>query len=182
MTSPMFVAPQSGSVDEPVVHAKSIARSAGTTSPLTLARRVVDLSLRGEATASEMAWLQDNPVLWLRALSRVREETESHIAKSRATVGQYLPAQGERSSPEHLAAVREHKRNQKARMHFLEILKCHVDEVKTLCGFDIPDATMRGDFVNVLVDIATLIDTGETQNARRKALAWAERISKAGAS
>lgn len=178
MTIPAFVAPATGPVPNGgEFRQKSIASSAGTTSPLTVARRVVDRALRGEATPGEMAWLQKNPILWLRALNRIREETQSAIAKARTGREHLKPGPGEVASPEFSAALAAHSRAMVARRHFLEILTGHIEEVKTLCGFERPDERiLSGDLVDALVAIATLIDTGGLQAARDKALSWASRI------
>lgn len=181
MTSPMFVAPRESHLiavpDLGVARAKSIASSTGTTSPLTVARRIVDNSLRAEATPGEMAWLQKNPILWLRALNRVKVETQSHIAKARAGREHLKPGPDEKPSDDFKAMLAEQSRMMVARRHFLEILDGHIEEVKSLCGFESPDERiLSGDLVDTLVSIATLIETDNAQSARDKALHWAGRV------
>jgi hypothetical protein len=168
-TQPVFKAPAAAMPATPAAFQQ--------VSPLTIARRVVDRMLRDEATPSEVAYLYANPILWLRALNRVAEETKTHMAKARAAREHVKPGSGEAPSEEFKQLIADGARLRVARMHFLNLVEKQIEEVKTLCGPNrIADTLMVGDVVDVLVSIATLADIDDVQAVHDKALFWAKRL------
>lgn len=146
-------------------------------SPYKMARRYVDAELADRATAQQIAWLYEHPMLWLRALQAVVREVESHLAKSRASLARIKPPPGTAENAEYMAAKNEVDTRSVSRIHVLNLAKGRVEEVKALLG---PESAAMGhlsmgDLIAIMTDIAGLADEGDLANAADKAMFWARK-------
>lgn len=148
-------------------------------SGLRRARRYVDADLRKEASTAELEWLYKNPLLWLRALQLVRYETHLHIAKDKRNLEPLKPMPGETPSNEFLLARRELEDKSRNRIHFLQLVNRHIEEVKALVGPQpIREWLIVGDLIAAFSEIAILADSGELEAAADKANYHAKRLKK----
>ncbi len=144
--------------------------------PLTRARRYVDRELDREATAEEVTWLADHPLMWLRALIQVRADVRNHVNQDRAGLARSAPEAGEAPSRSHLAAVAKFEAMTVQRMHFVRIVERRIEAVSSILGVDPADRTLVGDFVQVLFRIAQLADDDDIEAVKDAALRAAERL------
>lgn len=91
-----------------------------------------ELDLRDEATDEELDWLEDNPLMWLRALSRLETHYQARTGMDKMSLKRLAPLPGEVPSREYLAGVKELKRKQQYRMHLLEVIATRREEVKSM--------------------------------------------------
>lgn len=139
-------------------------------SGLRRARRYVDAELLGKSEPADLAWLHHNPLLWLRALQCIRLETQNHIAKQRASIDHLKPASGKDPSQEYLDAKREVESKTTSRLHFIQLVERHIEEVKAIIGPQpFPRWLIVGDLIATFTEIAVLADSGELEAAADKA-------------
>lgn len=133
---------------------------------MVYARSLADAELRRDATGEETAWLREHPILWLRALTQVRDEVESHIGRDRLRIAPLKPSRGEVASNEYLAQKRIIDEVNSRRVHFLKILDRRKSEVIVMCG---PESIspIVGDAVSAMLRISRLIEEGKPEAARR---------------
>ena len=149
-------------------------------SPLRTARRYADMDLKGAAQSGDIAWLHANPLMWLRALIRISRDIEVHIAKDRAGIAHLKPSGTGRTPPEWLAAKAGHDARTKGRMHFQQIVKTRIEEVKAILGPEPATGFLSvGDLIEVMEEIAEMADEGDlaaaADKARYHARLWAKR-------
>lgn len=149
--------------------------TAPAASPLAVARRYADADMRHQATPTELHWLHQHPLLWLRALVRMRHDTENHIAKDRLALTEKKPGPGE-AQHHWLRTKASLDRRTTARLHFIEKVKNRTEEVKALVGADSAlDAMLVGDVIADLLSLAQLAQAGDLRAVRDKSLFMAER-------
>lgn len=145
-------------------------------SPLRDARRCAAAELHGNATPSDVASLYAQPLLWLRALQRIRRDVETHIGKDRSSIAHLAPGQGENASSAYLEALNEVRARSAKRLHFKQIVETRIEEVKALLGPESAVGFMTvGDLIEIMSDISMLADEGDLAAAADKANFWAKR-------
>jgi hypothetical protein len=153
--------------------------------PLVTARRYADAELSRKATPDQLAWLHAHPLLWLRALTQVRRDVESHIAKARAGIAHLKPVGGSTARREAmeawLAARREVEAESLRRLHFRRLVDKRADEVKSLIGSN-PFNLSVGDAVDIMLKLAELAREGDMEAVIDMATHLAKRWAKEGQS
>lgn len=147
--------------------------------PYARARRVANLEMRGKATASEVQWLYDNPLMWLKALSRIKAETHRAITKSASDLNGMKPAAGTHASQEYLDVYRAWLEKRTVRFHFLGVIEEKMEEVKSLLGAEHFTARITvGDLLAVFIEFDELVDDDEVSVIQAKAQFWIRKLSK----
>jgi hypothetical protein len=146
--------------------------------PYARARRVANLEMRGKATASEVQWLYENPLMWLRALSRIKAETHRAITKSASDLNDLKPAAGTHASQEYLNLHRAWLDKRTVRFHFLGIIEDKMEEVKSLLGAEHFTARITvGDLIAAFIEFDDLVDDDEVSVIQAKAQYWIRKLS-----
>lgn len=143
--------------------------------PYSTARRYVDAELRGDVTAAEMAWLHAHPMLWLRILTSIKREVENHIAKDKRSITESKPLPGE-DNREWLRVRAQYDRRVTNRLHFNELVKGRIEQVKTLFSVESAvDRMLVGDVIADMVALADMADAGLLDAVARKSQFLAEK-------
>lgn len=146
--------------------------------PYARARRVANLEMRGKATASEVQWLYDNPLMWLKALSRIKAETHHAITKSLSDLNDMKPAAGTNASQEYLDVRRAWLEKRTVRYHFLSVAEEKMEEVKSLLGAEHFTARITvGDLIAAFIEFDQLVDDDEVSVIQAKAQYWIRKLS-----
>lgn len=172
---------------DPEIIIDTPVRPAPPQTPGERARYLTDADLRSQATPAEVAWLHQNPRLWLRALVVAQQATRAHIGRDRTRLKQMrlaelaaAEARGIRNpqpGPDYLAeAVRVHEAIDR-RQNFEIYLRRRISEVETLFG-DVLNPPLTGEVVTGLLQLAdmTLHDATRDQ-IRAKALTLVNRLT-----
>lgn len=139
-------------------------------SPFKMARRYADREMRGVASASEITWLHEHPVAWLRALTRTHLDVKDHIAKSKQQLSAAAPPSGKNPSREYLGFRKQWLAERTSRLHFQGILENKMEEVKGVIGSDHFAATISaGDLVSMFVEFIELVEDDDIEAIRGKA-------------
>lgn len=149
--------------------------------PLRIARNYTDLEIRQQATASQVQWLYDNPLLWLRALQQIKRDIDNHIAKDRTNLSHLKPGKGETVSNDYLAAKRRHDQSTTGRLHFTRRVEARIEEVASLVNPLPMGREMAGDTIKFLIKVVALAEDDDIEAVKRALLYQVERLSKAGA-
>lgn len=113
-----------------------------------------ELDLKDEATDAELDWLEDNLLMWLRALSRLETHYQARTGMDRMSLKRLMPMPGEVISRDYLNAVKEFKRKQQYRLHLLEIIQTRREEVKSMIDDDSIITLMTiGDLAEIMTQI-----------------------------
>lgn len=144
-------------------------------SPLITARRYAEKEIHGEATNGQIQWLHENILLWLRALVRIRQEVESHIAKDRIDLAPLKPPAGRHPDQRYLDAKAECDKRTQKRLHFMQIVERRAEEVKAHLGS--ANRVMLGDIIEAFLDIEVLIQNEDHYDAASKASHWADMLA-----
>lgn len=148
-------------------------------SPLIRARDYANRELKGRATDTEVTWLYEHPLLWLRALTSIRRDVQYHIAKDRAGLAQVRPRGVQTCPPEYLVAKAEFDERTMVRTHVLQLVENRADEVKALLG---PEPAVGhvsiGELIGMFEEIAVMADEGDLAAAADKARYQAKRIAR----
>lgn len=114
----------------------------------------MEREIRDEATDEEMDWLEDHPVMWLRALSWYERIIQSHTGMEKMHLEKLKPVTGQPPSAEFLAARRRLKYNQQIRHHIQEMIYMTREEVKSMVDPDSIITMMTvGDLLELMVQI-----------------------------
>lgn len=140
--------------------------------PLKIARDFATKELADRASPSEIAWLYEHRVLWLRALHQRRNNLDTAIAQARLSLAALRPALNAQPSAAYLARKRQVDAENRGRLHFINQIKLRMDEVSTLCG--VQRVFLNGDMVSTMVRLAQLIEDDDVQAAHDLALFYAE--------
>jgi hypothetical protein len=147
--------------------------------PYAKARRIANLEIRGKATASEVQWLYENPLMWLRALSRINIDTQQALIKSQKDLNPLKPAAGTNASQEYLDLHRAWLDKRTDRYHFLGMAQEKIEEVKSLIGAEHFTAKITvGDLLAVFMEFDQLVDDDEVSVIQAKAQFWVRKLSK----
>jgi hypothetical protein len=146
---------------------------------LATARRLASADMKHQINLTEMTWLQDHKLLWLRALTVMQREAENHIAKDRMDMNAYKPTNGADATVEQAEWIRlkgQLDQRTKHRLHFIQKVKARKEEVKGLIGAaSAVELMLVGDVIAHMFDLADLAAAGEFENVQAKALHLAER-------
>lgn len=113
-----------------------------------------ELDIRDEATDAELDWLEDNPLMWLRALSRLETHYQARTGMDRMNLKRHIPLPGQAPSVEYLNGLKELKRKQQYRLHLLEIIQTRREEVKSMIDDESIITLMTvGDLAEIMVQI-----------------------------
>ena len=145
-------------------------------SPLKDARRLADRELNQKATPSEVQWLYDNPMLWLRALRQIKQQIDTHIAKDRFSLSAHKPKNGTAPNGTYLIMKAEFDRRTRNRLHVASMVQARIDELKILIGPDQVPRPLYGDLIDVFAEIAASADGGDLEAAADQAWYWAKRL------
>ncbi len=146
--------------------------------PYARARRAANLEMRGKATASEVQWLYDNPLMWLKALSKIKAETQRAITKSASDLNDMKPAAGTHADQEYLDLHRAWLDKRTVRFHFLGIIDEKMEEVKSLVGAQHFTARITvGDLIAAFIEFDQLVDDDEVSVIQAKAQYWIRKLS-----
>lgn len=122
----------------------------------------MERELRDVATDEEIDWLEDHPIMWLRALSWFERVLNSHTGMERMTLEKLKPLPGTKPSIEFLKARRSLKHNQQVRHHMQETIYMTREEVKSMISAkSIADMMTVGDlleFATQIRDMAKIDD------------------------
>lgn len=139
-------------------------------SPYAMARRLVNSEIRNEATGSEVQWLYDHPLLWLRALLRTRLDIKDQIAKSKSDLDAIAPRSGRNPPEAYLDARSEWLRMRTRRIHVQGIVENKIEEVGAILGSDHFSARITiGDLVGIFTEFVELVDDDDVEHIRAKA-------------
>lgn len=145
--------------------------------PLRTARSYAEKEVIDKALPTEIAWLYEHPILWLRALQQIRKEVQNHLCKARLNLNakRTFPVMGA-PPPEYLEYKQQQAGLQLKQRHFLRLVERRLEDVTTLLGTDKP--VSNADYVRALLSLAQLIDDEDVQAAHDLALDMADRITK----
>lgn len=146
-------------------------------SPLSKAARYANEELRGRADGSQVSWLYENPLLWLRALVEMERSVNNAIAKSRLDLEPLKPIDGESASAEYLKAKAEIGAVTQGRLHFKGKVEARMNEVKSILGPEKIDRLMVADLIEVFLSISYAADSGELESAADQAMFWAKALA-----
>lgn len=147
--------------------------------PYNIARRAAPAEVKGYATTEDIDWLYAHPLLWLRALIALRRRVENHIAKDRLSMTAHKPGSGANQA-EWLRAKHRHDIRIRDRLHFLDLVKERIEEVKPSVGSERADRMIVGDVIADMLDLAQIADEGDLDGAREKARFLPGRSASAG--
>lgn len=149
-----------------------VLHKAGVLTRKTLDRDAAPLS------PSDMAWLFDRPTVWLRAVQTIQHDTE-RLARDANTAIKVLRGGDRTAVPEGWSETKaEYDRAKKSRTRFLAVLKQYREEVKAIVG---PQALHAGDVIDMLTEVAALLDGGDVESGLDLLLTAIENWSTAGA-
>lgn len=148
-------------------------------SPLTRARRVIELELKGTPfTPADAAWLHHNPLMWLRALVAARRDIDQQVHEGRAILDAFRPAPGGPPSPMYVKASQRHQELSKDYTRISHQLVQRIEQVKAIIG---PEPVVGylnwGDMVNLMLELAEKALAGDTATVAEQALWWADRFT-----
>lgn len=147
-------------------------------SPFAMAKRYAIRECRGEATASEVTWLHEHPIIWVRALMRIHLDVKDHIAKSKIELEASKPKAGTNAGQLYLNLRKEWMIKRTSRLHFQGILENKIEEVKAIVGSDHFAARITvGDLVMLLLEFIELVDDDEVHVVQAKAEYWVRRLT-----
>lgn len=144
-------------------------------SPLTRARRAVELELKGEPfTPTDAAWLHHHPTLWLRALVCARRDNDEALRESQAILESFkAPA-----SPLYMKATGRHKERVNDHSRVRHLIDQRVEQVKAIIGpQQIVGILSFGDLVDLMLEIAQKALDGDTAGIVEHAEFWADRFA-----
>ncbi|MFG3710816.1 hypothetical protein [Micromonospora sp. NPDC047730] len=142
------------------------------------ARRYAEADIRGIARPAEVAWLYENPLMWLRALHRMHLDVQNRIAQDRKDLSQLKPGPGERVTSDYLNAKRDFDARARRRLHFQRLVEGRMDEVKALIDpRPIGPYLIIGDLVDAFTEISEMADAGDLAAAADKALYHARTLA-----
>ncbi len=149
--------------------------------PYNIARRYAEADLRADATTAETCWLHAHPLIWLRILTSIRREVETHIAKDKRSLSEHKPAAYEDQSV-WLRVKADYDSRARSRLHFLQKVKTRAEEVKSLISVEAAvDRMLVADVVEDLLDVAALAEQGDLDSIRQKSHAlaakWVDRYA-----
>lgn len=129
-------------------------------------RRITEADIRGQASATEAAWLREpgNLVNWLRVLRLIRYEFETHTAKQKRALPP-KPVLGGHASREYVEAKREFDAHHARRLHFLQFVNARQEEAVTLLAEHGLTPHSLGTVIDALVHLETILDEGDTDGA-----------------
>ena len=113
-----------------------------------------DREIHGQATDEEIDWLEDHPIMWLRALSWLERIIQSHTGMQRMRLARFSPLPGESATATYLRERRSLKRKQETRHHLQELIYKTREEVKSMIDDDAVTTLMTvGDLMELMVQI-----------------------------
>lgn len=114
----------------------------------------VEHDLFEEATEAELDWLEDHPLMWLRALSMYERMLQTRTGMDKLKVSRMAPDLGKAASQEYLDALKELKRKTQYRLHLLELIQVRREEAKSLIDDDSLTTMMTvGDLTEIMLQI-----------------------------
>lgn len=148
-------------------------------SPLTRARRAVELELKGEPfTPADAAWLHHHPTLWLRALVCARRDNDEVLRESRAILESFKAPAGLPASPLYMKATERHKERAKDHSRVRHLIDQRVEQVKAIIGpQQIVGVLSFGDLVDLMLEFAQKALDGDTAGIVEHAEYWADRFA-----
>lgn len=145
--------------------------------PLRMARRFASRELKEQATPEELRWLYDNALLWLRALTMIKNDVSNHIAKAKRDIEGLKPPAGTHASQDYLDAKHGVEEKNKARLHFSNIVGNRLEEVKSLISSLPASRLTLADIIEAFIGIADLIDIDDLDGASDKSVFWANKLA-----
>lgn len=142
------------------------------------ARRLANREIRDEATSSEVQWLYDHPVQWLRALLRMHIDIKNQIAKSKTNLNAIAPRDGTNPPQAYLEARSAWLKTRTGRIHVQGIVENKMEEVKALLGSDHFSAQLTvGDLVGIFAEFVEMVDDDDVEHIRAKAQYMIRRLT-----
>lgn len=138
--------------------------------PLRKAVRYADLGLSDRLDNDALRWLHQNPILWLMALTQIRQDIEERIDKASNELRALTPDPGGKPSNTYLRRRREIAEQNIGRLHVLGIARRQADEVKTLIApTRAADLTPPADLVAGMLTIVRMCRNGASPNIIQQA-------------
>lgn len=114
----------------------------------------MEREIRDKATEEEVDWLEDHPIMWLRALSWYERVLQSHTGMERMHLDKLKPLPDTNPSIEFLKAKRSLRRNRQVRHHIQELIYMTREEVKSMIDSDdLASIMTSGDLLEFAVQI-----------------------------
>ena len=132
----------------------------------------------GPLLTTEAAYLRDNPVLWLRAISLYQTNMDFLIRQAKTRLKALAPKSGEVQTSKYIRFVRDHKSWSLVQEHKLNKVKSRRAELVVELGFQhIRDVLVVGDMVAVLTDVLAAIKQEDWIEAQRLTEYWIGRLT-----
>jgi hypothetical protein len=114
----------------------------------------MERDLYDQATDEELDWLEDNPLMWLRALSRMEAVIQAQMGIAKIALNKLAPRIGSTASQKYLNAKRAHDEKHKSRIHLLTLVGQRREEAKSLLSDEaLVTMTTVGDLLDLLQQI-----------------------------
>lgn len=103
-----------------------------TGTPFGDAYHRMEQDLYDQATDEELDWLEDHPLMWLRALSRMETVIQGQMGIAKIALNRLAPPIGSRPTNQWLEAKRKHDEKHRYRIHLLNLIGQRREEAKSL--------------------------------------------------
>jgi len=114
----------------------------------------MEKEIRDKATDEEVDWLEDHPIMWLRALSWYERVIQSHTGMERMNLEKLKPNPGTGPTQEFLKARRSLRCKMQTRHHIQELIVMTRQEVTSMIDDDSVITMMTvGDLVELMTQI-----------------------------
>lgn len=144
---------------------------------MIVVRALADAELTCTTTPEELIYLKENPLLWLRALTQILRDVETHIAEDKRRLVGLRPKPGQPPSAAYLEKKSVLDQRAKRRIHFYNLVKRRISEVTVLLG-DQSAVPLIGEVIHAMLRIETLADQGEYDSVAALARTCAEKWQK----
>lgn len=145
-------------------------------SPLGHARRLADMELRGTATLEDIAWLFNNPVLWLRALAHMQADIRHRMNLKRLELSKHKPLPGAKNNGMQLRLYEKLKhefdQSNGRRADIIRRIERKIEQAKELFGVD--NVLLTGDLIFLMTRIAQLAEDDDIESVKSVATFYAD--------
>lgn len=112
----------------------------------------MEQDIHDKATDDEIDWLEDHPLMWLRALSRMESVIQARMGIDKIGLQKICPGDGEGPTRKYVEAKRKFDHKQQYRIHLLTVIAMRREEVKSMISED------------AVTTMMTIGDLAETMN------------------
>lgn len=148
--------------------------------PTAQARRLADRELSGNATAGEIAWLHEHPLLWYRALRKIDDRINNTTFQDRtrkAEVRTEMVVSGQPIPQEYLRFKAQADARRRGREAFKLKVEERMQDATSLMGGETVARWMHGDLIMGFYDIGYAINSKDHISAQELIQMWIRRLS-----